>query len=90
MQKELVAVAHNDTWALIPRKNDMNVVVSKWAFKTKVKSNGSVDRLKARLVAKGFTQQEGVDCEETYSSIIKPIAIRLILRLVIVRGWPIH
>lgn len=47
MQDELAAVAPDDTWVLVPRKNDMHVVGSKWVFKTKLKSDGFVDRSKA-------------------------------------------
>lgn len=90
MQDELAALAHDDTWVPVPRKNDMHVVGSKWVFKTKLKSDGFVDRLKARSVAKGFTRQEGMDYEETYSPVIKPTTIRIILSLDVIRGWPIH
>lgn len=39
----------------------MNVVDSKWIYKIKRKSDGSVERKKARLVAKGYNQEEGTD-----------------------------
>lgn len=53
MQEELEALDKNETWSLVPRKAGMNVVGSKWVFKIKRKSDGSVERYKARLVAKG-------------------------------------
>jgi hypothetical protein len=55
MQAEMDALHANNTWTLVPRKPDMNVVSSKWVFKVKTKSNGTLDRYKARLVARGFT-----------------------------------
>jgi len=56
----------------------------------KRKADGLVDRHKACLVAKGFHQQLGIDYGETYSPVIKPTTVRLILSLAISSGWPIH
>ena len=39
-------------------------------------------RFKARLVAEGFTQCEGVDFNEIFSSVVKHRSIRLVLSLV--------
>ncbi|GAB2277530.1 hypothetical protein Dimus_039233 [Dionaea muscipula] len=90
MQEELAALSHNLTWSLVPRHPSMNVVGSRWVYKTKLKADGTLERLKARLVAKGYHQVDGLDFIETYSPVVKPGTIRLVLSLAVVRGWPIR
>ncbi|KAL4347211.1 hypothetical protein GQ457_17G021730 [Hibiscus cannabinus] len=43
----------------------------KWIYRTKLKSDGSLERYKARLVAKGYTQQPGVDYLDTLVLLLK-------------------
>jgi hypothetical protein len=68
----------------------MNVVSSKWVFKVKTKSNGTLDRYKARLVARGFTQLPKLDYDETFSPVVKENTIRLILTIGLSQGWTIR
>lgn len=64
-----------------------NLVGCKWIFKIKRLPAGSIDRYKARLVAKGFHQRPGVDYLETFSPVVKPTTVRLVLSLTVSRGW---
>ncbi|GKD05034.1 DNA helicase, partial [Tanacetum coccineum] len=52
--------------------------------------DGSLSRYKARLVANGRSQQQGIDCDETFSPVVKPATIRTVLSLAVSRDWPIH
>ena len=87
MIDELAALHHNKTWVLVPRPRGVNVVGSKWIFKTKHRPDGSVDKYKARLVARGFTQQLGIDYDDMFSPVVKPATVRLVLALVVSHGW---
>jgi histone deacetylase 1/2 len=42
------------------------------------------------LVARGFTQQEGIDYLETFSPVVKPTTVLLVLTIVVSYGWNIH
>ncbi|CAH9123451.1 unnamed protein product, partial [Cuscuta epithymum] len=87
MSDEFNALIKNGTWTLVPRTGRENIIGCKWVFRTKRLPNGNIDRYKARLVAKGFHQRPGVDYTETFSPVIKPTTIRLVLSLAVSRGW---
>ena len=57
---------------------------SKWVFKKKSLplEQGGV-RYKARLIAKGYSQREGVDYTEVFSSVVCHTSIRMLLSLVV-------
>ncbi|XP_071740639.1 uncharacterized protein [Rutidosis leptorrhynchoides] len=47
-------------------------------------------KYKARLVANDRSQQVGIDCDETFSPVLKPDTIRTVLSLTISMHWPVH
>lgn len=89
MLEELQALELNNTRQLVPTTVDMNLVRSKWIFKTKLRADGSMECLKARLVAKGYHQLDGVDFSKSFSPIIKPASICLVFSIALVQYWPI-
>lgn len=75
MHEELQALEQNNTWVLVPRTPDMDVVDCKWIYITKSKSHGSTGRFKAILVTQGYSQISRVDFDETFTPVIKPTTI---------------
>nr|GEV35457.1 ribonuclease H-like domain-containing protein [Tanacetum cinerariifolium] len=61
-----------------------------WLFQHKYHANGSLSRYKARLVANGRSQQFSVDCDDTFSPVVEPDTIHMVLSLALSRNWPIH
>ena len=86
MNTKFDALLQNRTWTLVPSTIARNIIGCKWVFHIKRHADGSIKRYKAHLVAKGFRQQPGVDYSETFSPIIKPTTVRLVLSLAISAG----
>jgi hypothetical protein len=66
------------------------VVSSKWLYKIKHATDGSIEKHKARFVARGFSQKEGIDCEETFSLVARYTSIRTIIALAAKMKWKLH
>lgn len=56
MKEELEQIERNNTWELVPRPKNKNVIGTKWVFKNKLNEDGIVVRNKARLVCKDYSQ----------------------------------
>lgn len=79
IQEELRQFSINDVWELTPKPKGKSIIGAKWVFRNKMNEKGKVIRNKARLVAKRYTQEEGIDYDETYAPVARLEAIRLLL-----------
>ncbi|MFY7870237.1 MAG: reverse transcriptase domain-containing protein, partial [Exiguobacterium sp.] len=87
IDKEMKSLIKHLVFVLVERPVGVNVVKAKWVFKTKLKSNGLIDKLKARVVAKGFSQMQGIDYFETYSPVMSYKAMRVLLVIACSLDW---
>ena len=90
MDAEIQALKKNDTWDLVPRLANYNVVGCRWIFKTKLCADGSIERHKARLVAKSFSQIHSLDFKDTFSPVVRPATVRIILSIAVTSRWLLH
>jgi hypothetical protein len=87
MEEEIHALKQNQTWDLVPKPKDVKPISCKWVYKVKTRANGSIERYKARLVAREFSQQYGLDYDETFSPVAKITTVRVLLALVGSKSW---
>lgn len=77
-------------YSLQRRPKNRKIIKGRWVFKVKTLPDGSISKYKARFVAKGYTQEEGVDYDQTFLPTGKPSSLRLIIALASQRNWVIH
>nr|GEW86064.1 ribonuclease H-like domain-containing protein [Tanacetum cinerariifolium] len=76
MCDEYNALIKIDTWTLVPRPIDANIVCYMWLFRPKYLAYGTLSRYKARLVANSSMQLEGIDVDLIFSLVVKLGAIQ--------------
>jgi hypothetical protein len=82
MRSKIESMRDNRVWNLVDPPDGVRAIECKWIFKKKTDTDGNAHIYKARLVAKGFHQIQGVDYDETFSSIAMLKSIRILLAIV--------
>ncbi|GJR06136.1 retrovirus-related pol polyprotein from transposon TNT 1-94 [Tanacetum coccineum] len=79
MQEELNQFYRNKVWTFVPLPYGKIVIGSKWVFRNKKDKHGTTTKNKARLVAQGYSQEEGIEYDETFAPVERMEAIRIFL-----------
>ncbi|XP_026417137.1 uncharacterized protein LOC113312614 [Papaver somniferum] len=90
MKDEYTSFRNNGTWVYMAPAPHMNTLGPKWVYKVKKKADGTIDRFKSRLVAKVYDQQDGIDCNETFSHVVKCTTVRVVLCMALTYNWHVR
>jgi hypothetical protein len=81
IQDEVNSLQENNTWDLVERPKIQAVLTGKWVYKHKRGSNGEIIRYKSRWAVRGFEQREGLDYNNTFASVVKPMSYKLLFAI---------
>lgn len=90
MGYEIVALEDNHTWDITGLPPGKKVIGSKWIFRLKYKTDGTIERHKARLVVLGNRQEEGLDYKETFALVSKMTTVICFFKIAAVRKWEFY
>ncbi|GJU26340.1 retrovirus-related pol polyprotein from transposon TNT 1-94 [Tanacetum coccineum] len=79
MQEEIHEFNRLQVWELVPPPDSAMIITLKWIYKVKLDEYGDVLKNKARLVAKGYSQEEGINFEESFALVARLEAIRIFI-----------
>ncbi|EGU71915.1 hypothetical protein FOXB_17576, partial [Fusarium oxysporum f. sp. conglutinans Fo5176] len=81
MTAEIDSIKENGVYTLANLPPDRKALRGKWVFKLKRGANEEILRFKARYMVRGFEQQEGIDYNETFASVVKPMTYKAIFAI---------
>lgn len=67
----------------MPRHKERSIVGTKWIFRNKTETEGTIIMNKARLVVKGYLQKEFIDYNEIFVPVTRLESIRIFLDMLL-------
>lgn len=77
MKVEMETLKSKHTWDLVKPPPGANIMDSMWVYDIKWDGEGNRIKDKARLVGKGYTQQLGIDYNETWAAVTRLESVRI-------------
>ncbi|GKB83480.1 retrovirus-related pol polyprotein from transposon TNT 1-94 [Tanacetum coccineum] len=90
MQDELNQFQRLNVWELVERPVGRNIIGVKWLWKNKTDAENTVIRNKSRLIAKGYCQEEGIEFEESFTSVARLEAVRMFVAYATHKNFTIY
>ncbi|KAF8702333.1 Reverse transcriptase (RNA-dependent DNA polymerase), partial [Rhizoctonia solani] len=90
MAKEVSTFKKMDTYNLTNLPPGHKAIGNAWVFTLKRNANGTPARYKGQLVAQGFSQQPGIDFDETFTPVVRLNSIQLLLSIANQNDWDIQ
>ncbi|GJR94370.1 gag-pol polyprotein [Tanacetum coccineum] len=89
IQEELHQFDRIGIWEIVDKPFGKTVIGLKWLWKNKKYEESIVIRNKARLVDKGYSQEEGIDYEESFTPVARMESVRIFIAYVAHKSFPI-
>lgn len=90
VNSEYNLIMENNIWKFVLLSSGRKIIFNCWLFRKKLNSDNSTVWFKVRLVVRGFTQREGIDYFEIFSSVVKILSVRILLVIVVQGGFIVY
>lgn len=90
MHHEIKALEDNGTWSMESLSPGKRALGSRWVYKVKYNSDGSIERLKARIVVFSNHQVAVIDYTDTFDPVAKMTTVRAFLVVVAAKNLELH
>ena len=90
MTDEMKSHKDNNTWTVVLKPTHRRVLGGRWVYRLKRGPGGEILRFKSRWVVRGFEQRYGIDFNETFATVVKPMTYKAIFTVCALYGWDIE